>query len=119
MFAGLADTAQQILRRRIEPRVDHRKLLIKTTSLLSLPRVTASCLPSRDQSKSKICPDSKFVIRFGGPPLSFCRQMLETPFRVNTYSTASPPGAQRGSPANGGQSNWRNGAPPPKGITCS
>ena len=70
--------------RRIATKTNHRKLLIKTTSLLSLPRVTASCLPSRDQSKSKICPDSKFVICFGGPPLSFCRQTLETPFRVNT-----------------------------------
>ena len=62
----------------------HRKLLIRMTSLLSLPRVNASCLPSRDQSKSKICPDSKFVICFGGPPARFCRQMLETPFRVST-----------------------------------
>ena len=74
----------------------YRKLLIRMTSLLSLPRVSASCLPSCDQSKSKICPDSKFVICFGGPPPSFCRQMLETPFLVNTYSTASPAGAQRG-----------------------
>src|SRR5438876_2771489 len=119
MFAGLADTAQQILRRRIEPRVDHRKLLIRTTSLLSLPRVSASCLPSRDQSKSKICPDSKFVICLGGPPVSLCSQMLETPFLVNTYSTASPAGAQRGPPADAGQSNWCKGAPPSNGITFS
>ena len=71
--------------RRIATKTNHRKLLIKTTSLLSLPRVRASCLPSCDQAKSKICPDLKFVICLGGPPLSFCRQMLETPFWVNTY----------------------------------
>ena len=69
---------------RIGTQANHGKLLIRMTSLLSLPRVNASCPPSRDQSKSKICPDSKFVTCFGGPPLSFCRQMLETPFRVNT-----------------------------------
>jgi hypothetical protein len=62
----------------------HRKFLIMMTSLLSLPRVSASCLPSRDQSKSKIRPDSNFVTCFGAPPAKFCSQMLETPFRVRT-----------------------------------
>src|SRR5450432_4354691 len=95
----------------------HRKLLIRMTSLLSLPRVSASCLPSRDQSKSKISPDSKFVICFGGPPLNFCRQMLETPLLVNAYSTASPAGAQRGVLAAVEKSNWNAGGPPSKGIT--
>lgn len=70
--------------------VDHRKLLIRMTSLLSLPRVSASFLPSCDQAKSKICPDSKFVICFGAPPPNFCRQMLVMPLLVNAYSTASP-----------------------------
>jgi len=79
MFAGLVDTAQQILRRRIEPRVDHRKLLIKMTSLLSLPRVNARHLPSRDQSKLEVIPDSNFVICVGGPPVSLGCQMLVTP----------------------------------------
>ena len=76
---------------------NHGKLLIKTTSLLSLPRVSASCLPSRDQSKSKISPDSKFVICFGGPPPNFCCQMLETPLLVNAYSTESAGKLLRGS----------------------
>src|SRR3954463_6271354 len=97
--------------------IRHRKLLIKTTSLLSVPRVRASCLPSCDQSKSKISPDSKFVICFGGPPPNFCRQMLETPLLVNAYSTASPAGAQWGAFADAGQSNLYNAAPPSKGIT--
>src|SRR5690242_4497267 len=68
-----------------QPRVcpNHRKLLIKMTSLLSLPRVNASCLPSRDHSKSKISLESKCVTCFGGPPVRRCCQMLETPFRVN------------------------------------
>src|SRR6185369_3071108 len=99
--------------------IHHRKLLIKMTSLLSLPRVTASCLPSRDHSKSKICPDSKFVICFGGPPPNFCRQMLETPFLVNAYSTASPAGAQRATLADTGQATWYEATPPSKGITFS
>jgi hypothetical protein len=67
-----------------ETRGDYRKLLIRTTSLLSSPRVIASCRPLRDQSKLKICPDLKFVICFGSPPVRFCCQMLETPFRINT-----------------------------------
>src|SRR3954468_13639002 len=96
--------------RRMAAKSNHRKLLIKTTSLLLLPRVSASCLPSRDQSRSKIDPDSKFVICFGGPPTNFCCQMLETPFLVNAYSTASPAGAQRGALADAGQSNLYNAA---------
>ena len=83
----------------------HRKLLIRITSLLLLPRVRASCLPPHDQEKSKIRPDLKFVICFGGPPVSFCSQRLETPFLVNTYCKASPFVAQRGCPAKAGQSN--------------
>jgi hypothetical protein len=105
--------------RHAEPWANHRKLLIRITSLLWLPRVSASCLPSRDQVKSKMSPDAKCVICFGGPPVSFCSQMLDTPFLVNTYSTASPPGAHRGSPAVGGQSNWYNGVALSKGITFS
>ena len=68
----------------IATKTNHRKLLIKMTSLLSLPRVRANWLPSCDQAKSKICPDSKFVIRFGAAPDRFWRQMLETPLCVNT-----------------------------------
>ena len=67
----------------IATKTDHRKLLIRMTSLLSLPRVNASCLPSRDHSKSKISPESKCVTCFGGPPVRRCCQMLETPFRVS------------------------------------
>jgi len=88
---------------------DHRKLRMRMTSLLSLPRVSASCLPSRDHSKLKICPDSNFVTCFGAPPARFCRQMLETPFRVKTQSIASPPGAQREPPAVIGQSTDAKG----------
>jgi hypothetical protein len=36
---------------------DHRTLRMRMTSLLALPLVNASCVPSRDQSKWKICPD--------------------------------------------------------------
>jgi hypothetical protein len=35
----------------------HRTLLMRMTSLLLLPRVSASCLASGDQEKSKIMPD--------------------------------------------------------------
>src|SRR6476620_7548517 len=97
----------------------HRKLLIRMTSLLPLPRVSASCLPSCDQAKSEIRPDSKFVICFGGPPLSFCRQMLVTPLLVKAYSTASPSGVQRAARADAGQSNLYKSAPPSEGITFS
>ena len=65
-------TAHPIFRRRIGTEANHWKLLIRTTSLPKLPRVSASCPPSGDHSKSKISPDSKFVICFGGPPVSFC-----------------------------------------------
>src|SRR5206468_10634858 len=117
--SAAADTAHPIFRRRIGTEANHWKLLIRTTSLLKLPRVSASWLPLGDHSKSKISPDSKFVICLGGPPASFCCQMLETPLLVNTYSTASLPGAQRGLLADGGQSNWYRGAPPSNGITFS
>lgn len=40
---------------------DYRKLLIRTTSLVSLPLATNSCLPSRDQEKPKIWPEVKSV----------------------------------------------------------
>ena len=111
--------ATGLRRRRIGTQPAHRKLLIRMTSLLTLPRVSASCLPSRDQSKSKISPDSNFVICFGGPPVSFCCQMLDTPLLVSTNSTASPSGAQRGALAAAGKSDWNPGAPPSKGITFS
>src|SRR5450755_1483922 len=117
MSIGVADTAVMSVDGGTQ--ADHRKLVIRMTSLLSLPRVSASCLPSRDQSKSKISPDSKFVICFGGPPPNFCRQMLETPLLVNAYSTASPAGAQRGALAEAGQSNLYKSAPPSEGITFS
>ena len=42
------------------------KLLIRITSLVWLPRVMKSCLPSRDQAKSVIRSEVKFVIWWGG-----------------------------------------------------
>ena len=39
----------------------YRKLLIRTTSLVSLPLATNNCLPSRDQEKAKIRPEVKSV----------------------------------------------------------
>lgn len=39
----------------------YRKLLIRTTSLVSLPRATNNCLPSRDQENAKIRPEVKSV----------------------------------------------------------
>ena len=45
-----------------EREANHWKLLIRTTSLLKVPRVSANWPPSGDHLKSKISPDSKFVI---------------------------------------------------------
>lgn len=39
----------------------YRKLLIKITSLLPLPFDSSSCLPSRDQLKSKMRPEANLV----------------------------------------------------------
>ena len=47
-----------------------RKLLIRTTSLLVVPRPQTSDLPSRDQSKAKKVSEVKWVNCFGGLPSS-------------------------------------------------
>lgn len=53
--------------------------LSKTTSRVMRPLATASCLPSRDQAKSKMWSALKSVANFGGPPLSGCSQIFVTP----------------------------------------
>lgn len=45
----------------------HRKLLINTTSLVTTPRLSISCLPSEAQSNEKMRSDLKFVSCFAGP----------------------------------------------------
>lgn len=47
--------------------IDHRKLLINTTSLITTPRLTINCLPSSAQSNEKMRSDLKFVSCFAGP----------------------------------------------------
>jgi len=79
--------------------LDYLKLLTRITSLRTLPRVSASCLPSDDQEKSKIIPVSKFVSCFAGPPANFRSQIFPTPFVVCVYSIPCPDGAHRGFPA--------------------
>src|SRR5262245_54499363 len=60
---------------------NHLKL-ISTTSVLIAPRESASCLPSRDQSKEKIWSVLKSVNCRGSPPSTGCSQMFETRPRV-------------------------------------
>lgn len=62
-------------------------------SLVLLPRVRASCLPSGAQANVIISFDVKWVNCLGGPPESGQLQMFETPFRVSTYVTECPSGA--------------------------
>ena len=50
-----------ILQFRILTAGNHLKLLMSTTSRLTLPRVIASCLPSRDQANLKTLSVSKLV----------------------------------------------------------
>src|SRR5438552_3774255 len=58
--------------------VNHLKLVIRTTSLLTTPRESASCFPSRDHAKLKMRWSLKSVSGFGSPPASGCAQMFET-----------------------------------------
>src|SRR5580658_1466221 len=51
----------------------YRKLLIRMTSLFSMPLDNRSCLPSRDQAKSKMRPEANLVIWRGSPPVSINR----------------------------------------------
>jgi hypothetical protein len=53
-----------------------RRLLSRAASLLASPRAISSRLPSRDQWKSKIMPESNFVNCLGSPPVSGCSRML-------------------------------------------
>src|SRR6185436_12519856 len=71
----------QVLCRRPKSCV-HRKLLIRTTSLLVVLRPYASRLPSGDQSKLKKVPEVKLVNCFGGPPSSGWIQRFVTPDRA-------------------------------------
>src|SRR2546428_6593185 len=56
--------------------------LIKTTSLMIIPRSQARNFPSRDQAKRKIRSEVKLVNCRAGPPSMGLLQMLETPCRV-------------------------------------
>jgi hypothetical protein len=66
------------------------KSRIKTSSLVCVPRESASCLPSREKSNQKIWSALKSVNFFGGPPSSGSDQMLETPLIVSMYLRARP-----------------------------
>src|SRR5262245_44978171 len=66
------------------------KVLIKTTSLAEVPRLSATCFPSREIWKLKIRSDAKFVNCFGGEPSIGCAQRFVTPLRVTPYTTARP-----------------------------
>lgn len=59
-----------------------RKSLIRTTSLLVVPRPQTSDLPSRDQSKEKKVSAVKWVNCFGGLPSSGWIQRFVTPERT-------------------------------------
>jgi len=61
----------------------YRKLLIRITSLLSLPFASSNCLPSRDHAKLNISPDANLVMGCGSPPASGCSQILVAPLRVS------------------------------------
>jgi len=54
-------------------------LPMRTTSLVSTPRMKASERPSRDQSKAMICSALKSVSCFGGLPSSGWSQISERP----------------------------------------
>src|SRR5688500_4788590 len=93
------------------------------TSLVCVPRETASCLPSCEKSNQKIWSVLKSVNCFGGPPSRGSDQMLETPLIVSMYVTARPSGAQR-SPAarvklGRGRSSTLTGSPPAQGMMAS
>src|SRR6266404_73701 len=57
----------------------HLKSLIRTTSLVCVPRESASCLPSREKSNQKMRSDVKLVNCLGRLPSTDCTQRFETP----------------------------------------
>src|SRR5229473_4734358 len=81
-----------------------RKLLMRITSVLMLPRVVRSCLPSRDQANPNIRSDVKCVSCLPAPPDKGYLHRLEIPFRVSSTSIARPSAAHRNSMKSGGRS---------------
>src|SRR5438093_11205892 len=73
----------------------HSKPLIRITSFIIAPRVTARCFPSRDHANLKICSELKYVNCRSGPPPTGRTQMLAAPVRVSMYASPSPSGVQR------------------------
>ena len=77
---------------------DYRRSLRRTTSLLTSPRHISRRLPSRDQWKSKMRPESNLVNWRGGFPFKGCSQTLEASFSVNMYCKLLPSGDQSNAP---------------------
>ena len=59
-------------------------LLIRMTSLFTVPRAKTNCLPWPVQAKLKIKPVTRFVICLGGRPSTGWLQRLETPLWSST-----------------------------------
>ena len=60
-------------------RARYRKLRISMASEYCVPRESTSCLPSRDQAKSKMSCDVKLVSLLGVPPSLGTLQILDEP----------------------------------------
>src|SRR5450755_787206 len=76
-------------------KMDQRRFVRRTTSLVTLPRARSRRLPPFDQLKPKIRPEVNFVSCRGSPPDKGCSQRLPTPSRVRTYCRAVSSGDQR------------------------
>src|SRR5215472_13479963 len=76
-----------------EPDVTHFTFLIRTTSLMCMPRDMARRL-SGDIANPKIASESNDVSFLGALPSSGKDQILSTPFSVRAYRIALPFGAQ-------------------------
>ncbi len=75
-----------------------RRLLSRTTSLLTSPRHIRSRLPSRDQWKSKMRPEPNLVSWRDAPSFKGCSQIFEAPFSVNMYCRLLPFGDHSNEP---------------------
>ena len=94
-----------------------RKFLIRTASVVSVPRERAS-RPSRDHWKLKSLPEAKCVIGVAGPPATGCCHMLPTPFTSLMKETARPSGVQDRGGGVAVSGNWKTlaGGPPAMGM---
>lgn len=95
-----------------ETRRNQRRLLSRTTSLVTSPRESSNCFPSPVQLKSKIRPLVNLVNWRGSPPERGCSQRFVAPSRSNKYSKEWPSGDQCGPWMPGGASNVVTGGPP-------